>query len=247
MAYTYEQFKEYLINDVLQNVSSTLGWTGTVWGNTDVVLTGTNVGHSTYYTLSSGPTTHPIPKGTPITYIQKTYADNGSNPGVIEQWAYDKIVAAHDHDAGVTQIDVEMYDGVTGVKSATVSQIAITSELIRLDDSAFGVINEKVFEEITDEALFEIGSTSPETVEDDERFRLAGRVEAWRAVANATMTDVDVMISDSNLVRSRLHKFAVEQLNIAEFEYNREYPFRPPVLGGRPRAMTYAGKINVRF
>lgn len=110
-----------------------------------------------------------------------------------------------------------------------------------------------IYDLITAEALLRLGYTREIDVpaEKYQQFRDAGRVEAWRAVAYATLHKQDGM--DENGLYGQLSQFndgAITQLSLSEQEYVARYEtvqttFTPPP--SKPKASSYSGGVKVRF
>ena len=227
--YTYETFRDYIEKEVLQNVGKSMGWQDIdVAQYNDIPIVGSKSANSRMLNLTT-PLYADVPAGTKIV----TTTINGTT-GLPEI-----LTTTFDALNGESQILIENAQGAPAYNVNTILRI-YTGELDI--DAQFA------YDAITNETLMMMGFSAPENVPVNEinRFRLMGRIEAWRAVAFNTVTDTDLSFADSTMNRSQMHDYSLNQLDFAEAEYDRLYPFQAPALG-KPRAMTYAGGITVRF
>ncbi len=108
-----------------------------------------------------------------------------------------------------------------------------------------------IYDSITTEALLRLGYTNDADVPAAkyQQLRDAGRVEAWRAVAYATLAKQKVVIDNVWKSLDEIHEYAARQLSSAETLYLARYatatapaaPVKKPVL------TSYSSVVEVRF
>lgn len=239
-SYTYETFRDYLETEVLQNVAKTMDWVDkdTSVEYVEVPIQGTiEEGVGTIYLKHE--LAQAISVGTPI---RIKLIDGITNEPY-------KVYAKYTVEAAKVIIPVD------GVPEANTSWWATGTERIGVDTTIVVAVGDEekfdadpIYASITNEALFRLGRSTPEEVLANEidAFRLLGRIEAWRAVVFNTVTDTDLINANTTMMRSQVHAFALQQLAIAEAEYDNLYPLQVPTIG-KPRAMTYAGQVTARW
>jgi hypothetical protein len=228
-SYTYATFRDYLEKEVLQNVAYNMAWKD---DNTPAYVTvpivGTKAAAARWLVLTA-PLTHDVPVGTKI---QTTTVDGTTgipNFLTVTQAAY----------AGESQI-------FTDTDYGSVARTVNTS--VKVNTGIAATTAQSVYDSITNEALTMLGYSTPESVPaaDIKKFRLMGRIEAWRAVVFNTVTDIDFVQGDTGLNRSQVFDFSMQQLDFAESEYASLYPDPVPVVN-KPRVRTYSGPNLWRF
>jgi hypothetical protein len=223
-AYTYATFRSYLENEILQKVAVSLSWKDkTAIPQTTYTLSG---GKWDNYNLIFYPT---VP--TPVTFYAGTVFTGVG--GTLKRSAV----------KGSTALIFKALGNSIG-STNTWSTQTISATL----DAKEGFDAKSIYDSITNEALVLMGYSTPESVPAGAiaQFRMMGRVEAWRAVVYATVGDSDVVIADNLLNRSQVNDFSLNQVEYAEIDYNKEFPYIKPVIG-KARASSYAGQLTVRF
>lgn len=223
-AYTYTTFRSYLENEILQKVAVSLGWKDK-----------TAIPQTTY-TLSNGkwddfnlifyPTAP-----TPVTFYAGTVFTGVG--GTLKRTAL----------KGSTALIFKALGTSVGSTNAWTTQTIATT-----DNAVDGFNAQSIYDSITNEVLVLMGYSTPESVPAGAipELRMLGRVEAWRAVVYATVADSDVVVANNLLNRSQVNDFSLNQVQYAEGDYNKEFPYIKPVIG-KPRASSYAGQLTVRF
>lgn len=226
--YTYETYRDYLEKEILQKVAVSLGWTDKA-AVPQTTYTFTNgkwdANNKIFYPLSP----------TPVNlYAGQIFSGSilGANTKLVRSAV-----------KGSTGLIFKALGGtVSSTNSWSTGTISVTLP------AEAGVDSQVLYDSITNETLMLMGYSTPESVPTSEiaEFRMVGRVEAWRAVVYNTVADSDVVLVDNLLNRSQVNDFALNQLEYAQSDLDKEFPFLKPSLG-KPRAMSYAGKITVRF
>ena len=198
-SYDYNGFATYLKNEVLRQVADSMMWeleTGAdiAAASPQVIqLNGATTDNSRTITVDALPTA--IYKGNEI-----TFTGHGTT-----------YTVTTDAVAGATTVYVFPYvNGVIAdntVGSYTPNHVRATNPVYRY---------------ITDEALTFLGYRTIAEVSsaDIKKFRLLGRIEAWRTVLGNTTSDVTVSEDGGTLARQQVYNMAREQLDIAQAEYN---------------------------
>lgn len=226
--YTYETYRDYLEKEILQKVAVNLGWTDkpAVAQTTYTFTNGKwDANNKIFYPTSP----------TPVNlYAGMTFTGTilGTNVKLIRSAV-----------KGSTALIFKALGGtVQTTNSWSTGTISVTLPAEAGRDA------QTIYDSITNEVLTLMGYSTPESVPANEiaEFRLLGRVEAWRAVVYNTLADSDVVLVDNLLNRSQVNDFALNQLEYAQADFDRDYPYLQPTIG-KPRAMSYAGLITVRF
>lgn len=229
--YNYVTFRYYLELDVLQEVAKLMEWTDITaeYDEDDsnslfFHIQGTKSANSNVLVL-----TEPLPVDLPAgTLIFRNTSGGTSN--------YLSLSIKANKDATKILVNEAYADSVS-------IDTNILKPTIQTRDA------QPIYDAITNEALFTLGYDKPEDVPANElrKFKLLGRIEAWRAVVYNTLTDVDISTNDTQLYRSQVNTNALNQLEFAETELDR---FFPSNLGNnvvQPTTRTYAGGITVRW
>ncbi len=202
-SYDYNAFAGYIKNEVLRLVAEAMGWTYEAGADVSVAaaqvitLNGATTDNSPTITVDAIPTA--IYEGNEITFTGHATTYH----------------AVKDYPAGTTSIRVFPY--VNGViADNTVGSYVPQTKLT----------THPVYRYITEEALVLLGYTDISEVSGTtnlRRLRMVARIEAWRAVMGNTVSDVNVEHAGESYNRMQVYFQAIEQIKIAQEEYNRFY------------------------
>ena len=225
IAFDYPTFRYYLELDVLQDTAKFLDWT-----DVNLYLGGTSRTTLVTGTVLSGTTTIVLDEPTPIPIL------GGSK---FYYTGVDYFTTLGPTIIGDTEIPI--------VEAAPGSDKDVTYTLVE-DNLPYRNV-QHIYDAMTDEVLLRMGYTNPLQVPSDRirEMMLLGRIEAWRAVARNTVTDVDINFEDKVLIRSQFHTNAIQQWNIAAEDYNKEFGGFVVTTFTTPDTRTYSGAVKARW
>ncbi len=231
--YTYATFRSYLENEILQKVAVSLGWKNKLsYPATTYTMAGYwDDPNKVFYLSEKSPATFYAGS-----FFTQTFLEPGQNQLRITAL---KGSLALNFRPPPPVFQGEIFFGTDTYQSRTMSYTY---------PAEAGYDAQSIYDSITNEVLVLMGYSTPELVPASEvaKFRMMGRAEAWRAVVYATTGDSDIVISDNLLNRSQINDFSLNQLEYAQGDYDTSYPYIRPSIG-KPRAMSYAGQLTVRF